>query len=99
MPHRSDPVSGERDALLAAMRRRHEAAEEFTRIKARLGEFAELDYLQLRFGPELLRTAERLVQLLSDEVELNQRLSAFAVGMQEAGVITIEELNVLTGLA
>lgn len=92
-------MSDESDALLAAMRRRHGAAEEFVRLRERLDDFAELDYLQLRRGPELHRIAQRLAELLTDEMELNQRLSAFAMGMQEAGVITNEELNVLMGLA
>jgi len=32
-------------------------------------------------------------------MELNQRLSAFAIGMQEAGAVTSDELNLLMGLA
>jgi hypothetical protein len=91
-------MSEESDALLAAMRRRHEAGEEFARIQKRLDECVELDYLQLRRGVELLRIAERLAQLLRDEMDLNQRLTAFAMGMQEAGVITNDELNILMGL-
>jgi hypothetical protein len=91
-------VSDESDALHAAMRRRHQACEEFSQIQKRLDEFVELDYLQLRRGAELFGIAGRLAQLLRDEMDLNQRLTAFAMGMQEAGVITNDEVNILMGL-
>ena len=50
-------------------------------------------------GIELLRLARRLSQLLQDERDLNDRLSAFAMGMQEASVVTNDELNALMGLS
>jgi hypothetical protein len=81
------------------MRRRHETGEEFGHIKARLAESFELDPLQMEAGMEFLRLAERLAQLLQEERDLNDRLAAFAMGMQEAGVIGSDDLNVLMGLS
>jgi hypothetical protein len=38
------------------------------------------------------------VLLLRTERALNERLAVFAMGIQEAGAITSEELNVLMGI-
>lgn len=92
-------MSDESESLRAAMRKRHETAEEFGRIKRRLAQSFELELSEVGVGIELLRLAGRLAQLLQDERDLNDRLSAFAMGMHEAGVITSEELNVLMGLS
>jgi hypothetical protein len=92
-------MKDEPEQLLAAMRARHQAGEQFSSVKARLAEFGELPHLQLRQGSELLDLATKLAQLLATEIELNERLTAFAMGMAQAGAITSAELNVLMGLA
>ena len=87
-----------RDKLLSAMRKRQRAALEFDRLTARLAERRERDHPRLVGERELLAIAEALVQLLTNEITLNERLTAWAMGLQEAGTISSDELNVLMGL-
>lgn len=84
--------------LLAAMRARHGAAVEFLRLEARVAEFDNLPDSVSLSGRELLEISRSLVLLLRTERALNERLGVFAMGMQEAGEITSEELNVLLGI-
>jgi len=80
------------------MRARHGAVVEFCRLTARIHELEQLPRLPLQSAPELLEMSRSLVVLLRTERELNGRLCAFAMGMQEVGAITSEELNLLMGL-
>jgi hypothetical protein len=91
-------MSERAEQLLAAMRARHGAVVRFSRLKARINEFEELPNIPPQGVPELLEICRSLVFLLKTERELNERLSAFAMGMQEAGAISSEELNMLMGI-
>jgi hypothetical protein len=91
-------VSDGASQLLAAMRARHGAAVEFARLEARIGEFDKHSESLPHSGPELLEISRSLVLLLRTERALNERLAVFAMGIQEAGAITSEELNVLMGI-
>lgn len=87
------------EELLAAMRARHQGVEEFSRLKARLRELDGVGQAAPQRGRELLGMSKSLIRLVEVEMELNQRLSAFAMGMQEAGAISSEGLNFLLGIA
>lgn len=71
---------------------------EFMRLEARIGEFDDHPDSVPLSGRELLAICRSLVLLLRTERALNERLAMFAMGMQEAGAITSEELNVLMGI-
>ncbi len=79
-------MSGHNEELRAALRMRHQSVRDFEQLKMGLAEF-ETSGAQQNALPELVDIAGQLVQLLKSEIELNERLTAFAIGMREAGAI------------
>jgi hypothetical protein len=91
-------MSQEQETRLAAMRKLNSASGEFARIKARLSEFDQPSSQPLGAGQELLGLAKDLSELLQIEIEQNERLTAFAMGAEEAGFVSRAELDILMGL-
>ena len=91
-------MSQERETRLAAMRRINRARGEFARIKSCLDEFEQSGRQPPGAGAELLGLAKALAELLQIEIEQNERLTAFAMGAEEAGFVSRTDLDILMGL-
>lgn len=86
------------EELRAAMSEGRAISKHFEEIRMRVHTLAKVPELSYRAGPKLLSDAVALVGYLQLMLDENDRLIAFLIGLEEAGTITRQELELLMGL-